>query len=167
VGFIALAGVAAETGIVMLIYLNQALDEIKARRKVEGRALTRSDLYDAIMEGAVERVRPKMMTVMAIMVGLLPIMWSTGTRAAHRGADDRRHDLLDAADVDRDPGNLRLGKGLPIAERRPPRRRDSRAFGKRLDRAAVESPATRGMRSGRGPYCFYAHLMFRNSPAPA
>ena len=79
VGFIALAGVAAETGVVMLIYLNQALAEIKFRRDVEGRALTRSDLYDAIMEGAVERVRPKMMTVVAIMAGLLPIMWSTGT----------------------------------------------------------------------------------------
>jgi Cu(I)/Ag(I) efflux system membrane protein CusA/SilA len=50
VGFIALAGAAAETGVVMLIYLNQALDEVKARRKVEGRALTRADLYDAIME---------------------------------------------------------------------------------------------------------------------
>src|SRR5437879_13846444 len=46
---------------------------------MEGRALTRSDLYDAIMEGAVERVRPKMMTVVAIMAGLLPIMWSSGT----------------------------------------------------------------------------------------
>jgi Cu(I)/Ag(I) efflux system membrane protein CusA/SilA len=79
VGFIALAGVAAETGVVMLIYLNQALDEIRARREAEGRALTRQDLYDAIMEGAVERVRPKMMTVTAIMAGLLPIMWSTGT----------------------------------------------------------------------------------------
>jgi Cu(I)/Ag(I) efflux system membrane protein CusA/SilA len=79
VGFIALAGVAAETGVVMLIYLNQALTEIKARRDAEGRALTRHDLYDAIMEGAVERVRPKMMTVVAIMAGLLPIMWSTGT----------------------------------------------------------------------------------------
>ena len=79
VGFIALAGVAAETGVVMLIYLNQALAEIEARRDVEGRALTRDDLYDAIMEGAVERVRPKMMTVVAIMAGLLPIMWSTGT----------------------------------------------------------------------------------------
>ena len=79
VGFIALAGVAAETGVVMLIYLNQALAEIKGRREAEGRALTRSDLYDAIMEGAVERVRPKMMTVVAIMAGLLPIMWSTGT----------------------------------------------------------------------------------------
>src|SRR5205814_2256829 len=79
VGFIALAGVAAETGVVMLIYLNQALAEIKVRSEAEGRTLTRSDLYDAIMEGAVERVRPKMMTVVAIMAGLLPIMWSTGT----------------------------------------------------------------------------------------
>ncbi len=79
VGFIALDGVAAETGVVMLIYLNQALAEIKALRAAEGRPLTRSDLYDAIMEGAVERVRPKMMTVVAIMAGLLPIMWSTGT----------------------------------------------------------------------------------------
>ena len=79
VGFIALAGVAAETGVVMLIYLNQAFDEMRARREIEGRALTRQDLYDAIMEGAVERVRPKVMTVTAIMAGLLPIMWSTGT----------------------------------------------------------------------------------------
>jgi Cu(I)/Ag(I) efflux system membrane protein CusA/SilA len=79
VGFIALAGVAAETGVVMLIYLNQALEERRARKAAEGGALTRSDLYDAIMEGAVERVRPKMMTVVAIMAGLLPIMWSTGT----------------------------------------------------------------------------------------
>jgi Cu(I)/Ag(I) efflux system membrane protein CusA/SilA len=79
VGFIALAGVAAETGVVMLIYLNQALAEIKTQREAEGRALTRDDLYDAIMVGAVERVRPKMMTVVAIMAGLLPIMWSTGT----------------------------------------------------------------------------------------
>ena len=79
VGFIALAGVAAETGVVMLIYLNHALAQIEARRAAEGRALSRRDLYDAIMEGAVERVRPKMMTVVAIMAGLLPIMWSTGT----------------------------------------------------------------------------------------
>ncbi|MGA7998003.1 MAG: CusA/CzcA family heavy metal efflux RND transporter, partial [Bradyrhizobium sp.] len=78
VGFIALAGVAAETGVVMLIYLNHALAQIEARRAAEGRRLSRRDLYDAIMEGAVERVRPKMMTVVAIMAGLLPIMWSTG-----------------------------------------------------------------------------------------
>ncbi len=79
VGFIALAGVAAETGVVMLMYLNQSLAAIEARRNAEGVSLTRGDLYDAIMEGAVERVRPKMMTVVAIMAGLLPIMWSTGT----------------------------------------------------------------------------------------
>ena len=79
VGFIALAGVAAETGVVMLIYLNHALDEVRVRREAEGRGLTRYDLYQAIMVGAVERVRPKMMTVVAITAGLLPIVWSTGT----------------------------------------------------------------------------------------
>ena len=79
VGFIALAGVAAETGVVMLIYLDQAAEEKKAKCAKEGRAYTRADLYEAIMVGAVERVRPKMMTVVAIMAGLLPIMWSTGT----------------------------------------------------------------------------------------
>jgi copper/silver efflux system protein len=79
VGFIALAGVAAETGVVMLIYLDHALAEVKAKREAEGEALTSADLQDAIMLGAVDRVRPKMMTVIAIMAGLLPIMWSTGT----------------------------------------------------------------------------------------
>ena len=75
VGFIALAGVAAETGVVMLIYLEHAWERIR----VERGAPTAADLYEAVMEGAVERVRPKMMTVVAIMAGLLPIMWSTGT----------------------------------------------------------------------------------------
>jgi Cu(I)/Ag(I) efflux system membrane protein CusA/SilA len=79
VGFIALAGVAAETGVVMLIYLNHAYAAIEARCVAEGQMVTREDLYEAVMEGAVERVRPKMMTVVAIMAGLLPIMWSTGT----------------------------------------------------------------------------------------
>jgi copper/silver efflux system protein len=79
VGFIALAGVAAETGVVMLIYLDNAFTEMVERRKEEGHRLTARDLYAAIMEGAVERVRPKMMTVSAIMAGLLPILWSTGT----------------------------------------------------------------------------------------
>jgi len=79
VGFIALAGVAAETGVVMLIYLNHALAEMQASRAAKGQPFTRDDLYQAIMLGAVERVRPKMMTVVAIMAGLLPIMWSTGT----------------------------------------------------------------------------------------
>jgi Cu(I)/Ag(I) efflux system membrane protein CusA/SilA len=81
VGFIALAGVAAETGVVMLIYLDHALNELKQKCAKEGRAFTAGDLYAAIMSGAVERVRPKMMTVAAIMAGLLPIMWSQGTGA--------------------------------------------------------------------------------------
>jgi copper/silver efflux system protein len=78
VGFIALAGVAAETGVVMLIYLDQAMNEIRARRASKGQPFTRADLYEAIMVGAVDRVRPKMMTVVAITAGLLPILWSTG-----------------------------------------------------------------------------------------
>lgn len=76
IGFIALAGVAAETGVVMLIYLDHAW---KARA-VNGQPTLR-DLYEAIMEGAVERVRPKMMTVTAIMGGLLPILWGSGAGA--------------------------------------------------------------------------------------
>jgi Cu(I)/Ag(I) efflux system membrane protein CusA/SilA len=79
VGFIALAGVAAETGVVMLIYLDHAWDAIKAKRATTGGKPTVADLYAAVMEGAVERVRPKMMTVVAIMAGLLPIMWGSGT----------------------------------------------------------------------------------------
>jgi len=79
VGFIALAGVAAETGVVMLIYLDQAWHKLKVQREEEGSQLSLADLYAAVMEGAVERVRPKMMTVVAIMAGLLPIMWSSGT----------------------------------------------------------------------------------------
>ena len=78
VGFIALAGVAAETGVIMLIYLDHALIEGKARSIVQGRQFTKDDLHAAIMVGAVDRVRPKMMTVIAIMAGLLPILWSTG-----------------------------------------------------------------------------------------
>jgi copper/silver efflux system protein len=79
VGFIALAGVAAETGVVMLIYLDHALAEVQAECAATHRPFTRADLNAAIMRGAVDRVRPKMMTVVAIMAGLLPIMWSTGT----------------------------------------------------------------------------------------
>ena len=79
VGFIALAGVAAETGVIMLIYLDHAWEDQKRKAAAEGRAVTRADLTAAIMEGAVERVRPKMMTVIAIMAGLVPILWSHGT----------------------------------------------------------------------------------------
>ncbi len=79
VGFIALAGVAAETGVIMLIYLDHALEARRTRAASEGRTLTREDVHAAVMEGAVERVRPKIMTVVAIMAGLLPILWSHGT----------------------------------------------------------------------------------------
>lgn len=77
VGVIALAGVAAETGVVMLVFLDEAYD----KRTEEGRMLTENDLKDAIMDGAVQRIRPMMMTVFAIIAGLLPIMWSSGTGA--------------------------------------------------------------------------------------
>ncbi len=77
VGLIALAGVDAETGIVMLIYLKNAYE----KRKAEGKMNTHGDLRDAIIEGTVMRVRPKLMTVTAITAGLLPIMWGTGAGA--------------------------------------------------------------------------------------
>jgi len=72
VGIIALAGVDAETGVVMLLYLDHAYE----RRKREGHMHSLEDLEAAVHEGAVQRVRPKMMTVLAILMGLLPIMWS-------------------------------------------------------------------------------------------
>jgi copper/silver efflux system protein len=79
VGFIALIGVASETGVVMLIYLDRAWEDTLARCKAAAREPTAADLREAVMHGAVLRVRPKLMTVVAIMAGLLPIMWSTGT----------------------------------------------------------------------------------------
>ena len=75
VGFIALAGVAAETGVVMLLYLKQAYRDRVSRDALN----TRQDLYEVVMHGAVERVRPKMMTVAATIAALMPIMWGTGT----------------------------------------------------------------------------------------
>jgi Cu(I)/Ag(I) efflux system membrane protein CusA/SilA len=75
VGFIALAGVAAEFGVVMLIYLDQAVKQ----REAEGRLNTRADLLEAVIAGAVLRVRPKAMTVAVILAGLMPIMLGTGT----------------------------------------------------------------------------------------
>lgn len=75
VGFIALAGVAAEFGVVMLIYLKHAA----ADRRPDGGALTLDELLDAIREGAVLRVRPKAMTVAVILAGLVPIVWGSGT----------------------------------------------------------------------------------------
>ena len=79
VGFIALAGVAAETGVVMLIYLDQACTAMMAKHHAARQQCTVADLYEAVMQGAAMRVRPLMMTVFAIIAGLLPIMWGTGT----------------------------------------------------------------------------------------
>ena len=77
IGFIALAGVGAETGIIMLLYLDHALGD----RRTAGTLRSRADVDAAVEYGAVERVRPKLMTVMAIMAGLVPILWSQGTGA--------------------------------------------------------------------------------------
>jgi len=79
VGFIALAGVAVEIGVVMLVYLNQAIREHMATAKSAGRTLTMDDVEQAVIDGAVLRVRPIMMTVAAIIAGLLPIMLGGGT----------------------------------------------------------------------------------------
>jgi copper/silver efflux system protein len=77
IGFIALAGVAAETGVVMLVFLG-----IAWRDRVARGAVTAGDLYQAVMDGAVERLRPIMMTTLTIIFGLLPILWSSGTGAS-------------------------------------------------------------------------------------
>ena len=69
---------AAQTGVVMLIYLDHAWEEIRVKRAAQGGKPGVADLYEAVMQGAVDRVRPKMMTVVAIMAGLLPIMWGSG-----------------------------------------------------------------------------------------
>jgi Cu(I)/Ag(I) efflux system membrane protein CusA/SilA len=76
VGFIALYGIAVETGVVMVIYLHEALD-----KKLINGPCSEQDIYDATFEGAVLRLRPKLMTVAVALLGLLPIMWSTGTGA--------------------------------------------------------------------------------------
>jgi Cu(I)/Ag(I) efflux system membrane protein CusA/SilA len=80
VGLIALAGLDAETGVIMLLYLDHAWEKFRA----EGRMNSLGELYEAVKEGAVQRIRPKIMTVCAILFGLLPIMWSPVTQA---GAD--------------------------------------------------------------------------------
>jgi len=95
---IALAGVDAETGIVMILYLDEAFH----RRRKEGSMNTLADLDAAVMEGAVARVRPKLMTVFTIIAGLLPILWSVGTGAdvmkriaqAFRTVSDRMKEVV-------------------------------------------------------------------------
>ena len=79
VGFIALSGVAAEIGVIMLIYIDHAWQAIKAQREADGKPLSAADLHEAVVQGTLLRVRPIMMTVFAITAGLLPIMWGHGT----------------------------------------------------------------------------------------
>ena len=74
VGYIALAGIAVETGVVMLVYLNEALN-----KRIANGIVTLHDIYEATIEGAALRLRPKLMTVFAALTGLLPIMWSKRT----------------------------------------------------------------------------------------
>jgi Cu(I)/Ag(I) efflux system membrane protein CusA/SilA len=80
VGFIALYGIAVETGVVMVIYLHEALDKrIRAYQKGERDEVTLQDIYEATVEGSVLRLRPKLMTVATSMIGLVPVMWAAGT----------------------------------------------------------------------------------------
>ncbi|MFZ5555711.1 MAG: efflux RND transporter permease subunit [Pseudomonadota bacterium] len=79
VGFIALLGVAAEIGVVILIYIDHALQAATAKRQAAGERITSEDLHESVTQGALMRVRPIMMTVAAIVGGLLPIMWGSGT----------------------------------------------------------------------------------------
>ncbi len=80
VGFIALYGIAVETGVVMVVYLHESLDKrLRSFHKGERGEITNADIYDATVEGSVMRLRPKLMTVFTSMIGLIPIMWATGT----------------------------------------------------------------------------------------
>ncbi|MFA6572236.1 MAG: efflux RND transporter permease subunit, partial [Bacteroidota bacterium] len=80
VGFIALYGIATETGVVMVVYLHEALDKrLKAHHDGKRGEITKQDIYEAAVEGSVLRLRPKLMTVLTAMIGLVPVMWSTGT----------------------------------------------------------------------------------------
>lgn len=79
VGFIALFGIAVETGIVMVIYLNDAMQQLVTLKSNSGEAITKEDLRNAVMNGAVKRLRPKLMTVCVALFGLVPVLWATGT----------------------------------------------------------------------------------------
>jgi Cu(I)/Ag(I) efflux system membrane protein CusA/SilA len=74
VGYIALFGIAVETGVVMVVYLHESLD----KRIASGRPLTGADIHEAAIEGAVHRLRPKLMTVSAVLASLIPILWASG-----------------------------------------------------------------------------------------
>jgi Cu(I)/Ag(I) efflux system membrane protein CusA/SilA len=75
VGYTALFGIAVETGVVMVVYLHESLD----KRITSGRSLTDGDIHEAAIEGAVQRLRPKLMTVSTVLASLIPILWASGT----------------------------------------------------------------------------------------
>jgi Cu(I)/Ag(I) efflux system membrane protein CusA/SilA len=79
VGFIALAGVAVEIGVIMLVYLNQAYQAMLVEHKAQGKLINKSSIFSVVIEGAGKRVRPVMMTAASIVIGLLPILYGTGT----------------------------------------------------------------------------------------
>jgi len=79
VGFIALFGIAVETGIVMVIYLNDAMQQLVALKRDDNEIITKEDLRIYVMNGAVKRLRPKLMTVCVALFGLVPVLWATGT----------------------------------------------------------------------------------------
>ena len=79
VGFIALFGIAVETGIVMVIYLNDAMQQLVAIKGNSATTITKADLREYVMNGAVKRLRPKLMTVCVALFGLVPVLWATGT----------------------------------------------------------------------------------------
>ena len=104
VGIIALVGLAAQTGIVMIVYIDHAFQ----RRKAAGQIRNLDDIVAAHMEGTVQRVRPKLMTVSTMLIGLVPLLWATELRRrrdeADRGADGRRPADLGVPDAGDHPG---------------------------------------------------------------
>ena len=129
VGFIALFGTAVQTGVVMVIYLEEAVER---KRRELGGALTRAALRDAVMEGALLRLRPKVMTVSTVVAGLLPIMWSTqrwrGSDEAAGDAGAGRDGVVARSRADRHARDLLLDPGaalglqhetLPVARHGP------------------------------------------------
>jgi len=117
VGYIALFGIAVETGVVMVVYLHEALDH----RIKSGVPLRHEDIEEAVIEGAVHRLRPKLMTVCVVLASLIPILWETGVGAdvmkTHCRSSRRRHDHLNDSRADSCAGVLRADEGTRTSSR--------------------------------------------------